>query len=167
VTNIVVIPISFVVLALAFLLILFSGVTPVASFFASLLGKLSRFTLDFTGMISSFDHGVIENIGLTTLGTVLLTIAIALLLTSVLRTGKITLKPFLVAASLFLLFGTLRNIKESRQERVIVYNIRGKELRAIQDGRVLMVTPVDGSVPAEVKKHAATRGLKIKIMQSR
>jgi competence protein ComEC len=167
VTNIVVIPISFVVLALAFLLILFSGVTPVASFFASLLGKLSRFTLDFTGMISSFDHGVVDNIGLTTLGTVLLTIAIALLLTSVLRTGKITLKPFLVAASLFLLFGTLRNIKESRQERVIVYNIRGKELRAIQDGRVLMVTPVDGSVPAEVKKHAATRGLKIKIMQSR
>jgi len=167
VTNIVVIPISFAVLALAFLLILFSSVTPVASFFAMLLGKLSGLTLGFTGMISSFDHGVIENIGLTAAGAVLLTIAIALLFASLLRIWKITLKPFLAAASLFLLCGTLKNLKESRQERLIVYNIKGKELRAMQDGRVLMVTPVDGHVPAEVKKHAATRGLKIKTVQSR
>ncbi len=167
VTNIVVIPVSFAVLALAFLLILFSGVTPLASFFAMLLGKLSGFTLGFTGMISSFDHGVIENIGLTTAGAVLLTIAIALLLASLLRIWKITLKPFLVAASLFLLCGTLKNLKESRQERLIVYNIKGKELRAFQDGRVLMVAPAGGLVPAEVKKHAATRGLKIKTVQSR
>ena len=167
VTNIVVIPISFAVLALAFLLILFSSVTPVASFFAMLLGKLSGLTLGFTGMISSFDHGVIENIGLTAAGAVLLTIATALLFASLLRIWKITLKPFLTAASLFLLCGTLKNLKESRQERLIVYNIKGKELRAMQDGRVLMVTPVDGHVPAEVKKHAATRGLKIKTVQSR
>ena len=167
VTNIVVIPISFAVLALAFLLILFSAVTPVASFFALLLGKLSGFTLGFTGMISSFDHGVIENIGLTAAGAVLLTIAIALLFASLLRIWKITLKPFLAAASLFLLCGTLKNLKESRQERVIVYNIKGKELRAMQYGRVLMVAPADGHVPAEVKKHAATRGLKIKTVQSR
>ena len=167
VTNIVVIPVSFAVLALAFLLILFSAVTPVASFFAMLLGKLSGFTLGFTGMISSFDHGVIDNIGLTAAGAILLTIAIALLLATLLLIWKITLKPFLVAASLFLLCGTLKNLKESRQERPIVYNIKGKELQAMQDGRVLIVTPVDGHVPAEVKKHAATRGLKIKTVQSR
>ena len=41
VTNIVVIPISFVVLVLALLLIIFSPLTPVAAFFAMLLGKLS------------------------------------------------------------------------------------------------------------------------------
>ncbi len=167
VTNIVVIPLSFAVLALAFLLILFSAVTPVASFFAMLLGKLSAFTLGFTGIISSFDHGVIENIGLTAAGAGLLTVAVALLLASPLRIWKITLKPFLAAASLFLLCGTLRNLKESRQERLIVYNIKGKELRAMQDGRVLLVAPADGHVPAEVKKHAATRGLKIKIIQLR
>lgn len=167
VTNIVVIPISFAVLALAFLLIVFSGVTPVASFLAMLLGKLSGFTLGFTGMISSIDHGVIDNIGLTTAGAVLLTIAIALFFATLLRIWKITLKPFLAVASLFLLCGTLKNLEESRHERLIVYNIKGKELRAKQDGRVLMVAPADGNVPAEVKKHAATRGLKIKIIQSR
>ena len=167
VTNIVVIPVSFAVLALAFLLILFSGMTPVASFFAMLLGKLSGFTLGFTGMISSIDHGVIDNIGLTAAGAVLMTIALALLFASLLRTSKITLKPFLVAASLFLLCGTLKNLKESSQERLIVYNIKGKELRALQDGRVLMVARADGQVPAEVKKHAATRGLKIKTVKPR
>jgi competence protein ComEC len=167
VTNIVVIPVSFAVLGLAFLLILFSAVSPIASFFAMLLGKLSAFTLDFTGLISSLDHGVIENIGLTTTGAILLTVAIALLLASLLRVGKVTLKPFLAAALLFLLCGTMKNLKESKQERLIVYNIKGKELRAMQDGRVLLVAPVDGIVPAEVKKHAATRGLKIKIIQPR
>jgi competence protein ComEC len=166
-TNLVVIPASFIVLALAFLLIVFSALTPAAAFFALLLGKLSRFTLSFTGMISSLDHGVIENIGLTTVETILLTTALALLLTSLLKVRKITLKPFIVAASLFLFCGLAKNLKESSKECVIVYNIKGKELRALQHGRVLMVTPVDGLVPTEVKKHAATRGLKIKIIQAR
>jgi competence protein ComEC len=167
VTNIVVIPISFIVLALAFLLIVFSAFPPVAAFFAMLLGKLSGFTLSFTGMISSLDHGVIENIGLTTVETILLTSATALLLTSLLKIRRITLKPFMVAASLFLLTGIVRNIEESRRDGVIVYNIRGKELQAAQHGRVLMLTTVDGLVPAEVKKHASTRGLKIKAMHPR
>ncbi len=166
-TNIVVIPISFIVLALAFLLLVFSAVTPVAAFFAMLLGKLSGFTLSFTGMISSLDHGVIENIGLTTVETILLTLATALLLTSLLKIRKITLKPFIVAASLFLFAGIIRNLEESGKERVIVYNIKGKELRARQHGRVLMVTRVDGHVPPEVKKHASTRGLKIKATKPR
>jgi hypothetical protein len=29
-----------------------------------------------------------------------------------------------------------------------------------------MLKPRDGTIPAEVKKHAATRGLKIKIIES-
>jgi len=164
VANIVVIPISFIVLALASLLIVFSAFPPVAAFFSMLLGKLSGFTLSFTGMISSLDHGVIENIGLTMVETILLTAATALLLTSLLKIRKITLKPFIVVASLFLLTGIVRNIEESRRDRVIVYNIRGKELLAAQHGRVLMLTNVDGPVPPEVKKHASTRGLKIKVM---
>ncbi len=166
-TNIVVIPISFIVLALAFFLIIFSSLTPVAAFFAMLLSKLSGFTLGFTGMISSFDHGVIENIGFTSVETIMLTIAAALLLTSLLKVRKMTIKPFIVAASLFLFCGIIRNLEESRKERVIVYNIKGKELRARQYGRVLTVTADDGRIPPEVRKHAATRGLKIKIIQPR
>jgi len=50
-----------------------------------------------------------------------------------------------------------------RQDRVITYNIRGEELTVRQHGRLLLLPPVDGAVPAEVRKHADTRGLKIMV----
>jgi len=164
-TNIIVIPVSFVVMALAFLLLIFSPFGPVASFFASLLKVLSNITLGYTAMISSMHHGVIENIGLTSAEALLLTLSIALLLTSLLRVGKITLTPFLAALALFFAFGIFKNVTESREQAVINYNIRGREMRALQQGRRLFVPAGQGELPAEVKKHAAERGLKIEILQ--
>lgn len=163
-TNLIVIPVSFVVLLMAFILIIASPVAPVSGLIAAGLGKLSELTLSFTAFVSSFKHGVITDIGMTAAETIFLTIAVAFLLASVLRVRKITLKPFIIAASLFLLCGIVRNASESRKENTIVYNIRGIKLKAWQDGRVLHVTPLEGSIPPEVKKHAATRGLKIKII---
>jgi competence protein ComEC len=165
VTNIVVIPITFAVMVLAFLLIVFSSMPPVSGFFALLLGKLSGAILKLTHVISSLPHGVIENIGMTSPETILLTITMALLLVSLLRVRKISLRPFLAAASLFLLCGIIRNAVESRQDMIIVYNIKGREMKVRQCGRRLLVTPADSPVPVEVKKHAATRGLKIEITE--
>jgi competence protein ComEC len=163
-TNIIVIPVSFVVLVMAFMLIITSPVVQVSGMIAAVLGKISELTLRFTAMVSSLEHGVITDIGMTAAETVFLTIAMVFLLASVLRIRKITLKPFMIAASLFLLCGIVRNESESRQEKTIVYNIKGRELKAFQDGRVLHVTTLEGLIPQEVKKHAATRGLKIKII---
>jgi competence protein ComEC len=164
-TNIMVIPITFAVLVLTFLLVLSSSIPHVSGSIALLLGKLADIALGLTGMISSLKHGVIENIGMTASETFFMTITIALLLTSLLRVKKITLKPFLIAASLFFLCGIMLHSGESRKDIVIVYNIKGREVRARQCGRRLFVTPVDGLVPPEVKKHASTRGLKIEIIE--
>lgn len=164
-TNIIVIPVSFAVMALAFLLLLFSPFGPVASLIASLLKVLSKITLGYTGMISSMHHGVIENIGLTSAEAILLTLSVALLLTSLLQVGKITLKPFVAALALFFAFGIFKNVTESREKTVVVYNIRGREMRALQQGRRLFVPAGQGELPAEVRKHAAERGLKIEILQ--
>ena len=101
------------------------------------------------------------NIGMTTVETLLLTAASALMLTSLLRVQKITLKPFIVTMLLLVVCNTVKTAQEMRRERVIVYNIRGAELRVRQHGRMLLVPSVDGLVPAEVRKHADTRGLKI------
>jgi competence protein ComEC len=162
-TNIVVIPISFVVLMLAMLLIATTPVPPLSAFFAIMLDHLAGFTLTFTGMISSMDHGVITGIGLSAAETVLLTVASALFLTSLLRIKKLTLKPFLAVMMLLVTCNTVKAAQEMQHERVIVYNIRGEELRVRQHGRLLLVPSVDGVVPAEVRKHADTRGLKIKV----
>lgn len=160
-TNLVVIPISFIVLMLAMLLIATSSIPPLAAIFAFILDHLARFTLNFTGIVSSMDHGVIMNIGMSSAETIILTVASILLLTSLLRVRKITLKPFIITVLLLLLCNTAKLIQESRRERVIVYNIRGDDLRVRQHGRLLLVPSDDGLIPVEVRRHASTRGLKI------
>jgi competence protein ComEC len=162
-TNIVVIPVSFIVLILAMLLLVASPFPPLSALFAFLLDNLARFTLNFTGMISSMDHGVLTGVGLSAVETLLLTAASALLLTSLVRVRKLTVKPFLAVMVLLVTCNTVKAAQEMRRERVIVYNIRGEELRVRQHGRLLLVPVSNGVVPVEVRKHADTRGLKIKV----
>ncbi len=163
-TNLVVIPISFAVLLLAMLLIATSSVPPLSAFFALILDRLARFTLTFTGLVSSMDKGVIMNIGMSSAETILLTAAMALLLTSLLRVRKITLKPFIVTMILLVICSTAKILSEIQNERLIVYNIKGTEVRVRQHGRLLLVPSDDGLVPAEVRRHANTRGLKIEVI---
>ncbi|HUW92425.1 MAG TPA: ComEC/Rec2 family competence protein [Bacteroidales bacterium] len=166
-SNLIIIPVSFAVLMLALLLVIFSAVSPVAALFGTLLKWLSHLTIGYTHFAASLPHGVIENIGLTGVESLLLTLVITLLMASILRVGKLTLKPFLIAASLFVTCGLIRNISESRKEGPLVYNIKGKPLTAYQSGKVLTLSLDDEVIPAEVRKHAATRGLKIEVRQRR
>jgi competence protein ComEC len=163
-TNLVVIPISFAVLLLAMMLIATSSLPPLSAFIAIILDHLARFTLTFTGLVSSMDKGVIMNIGMSSAETILLTASMALLLTSLLRVRKITLKPFIVTMILLVFCSTVKIIEETRRERLIVYNIWGSELIVRQYGRLLLVPSDDGLVPVEVRRHANTRGLKIKVI---
>lgn len=163
-TNIVVIPISFAVLILAILLLAASPLPSLASFLALLLDRLASFTLGFTGMISSADHGVITGIGMSASETAMLTIMLALLLTALLRTAPITLRPFLVAAAIMVACNTFKTVQEMHRDRIITYNIRGDKLTVRQHGRVLLVPSSPGGIPPEVRKHALTRGLKIELI---
>jgi competence protein ComEC len=163
-TNIIVIPVSFAIMGLAFLLLIFSSFGPVASFISLIIRMLSRITMDYTTTISSMDQGVIENIGFTSSEALLLTISTALILTCLLRVAKITLRPFISAFALFIGLGIIKNVSESRKEVVIEYNIRGRKLKALQHGRILIIPGGDGGPPAEVMKHAAERGLKIELL---
>ena len=160
-TNIVVIPISFAVLVLAMLMLAASPLPALASFIAILLDSLAGFTLGFTRVISSTDHGVITNIGMSAAETILLTVAAGLLLAALLRTARITLRPFLVAAMMLIAFNGVKTVNEMRRDRIITYNVRGDKLTVRQHGRLLLVPSSPGGVPPEVQKHACTRGLKI------
>lgn len=164
-TNIVVIPISFVVLLLAMALLMTTPLPMVASFFAMLLDRLAALTLGFTGIISSTDHGVITNIGMSAAETIMFTISSALLLTALLRTSRITIRPFIVAATMLIAFNTVKLGQEMRRDRLITYNIRGESLTARQYGRHLLVPLKGNIIPAEIRKHADTRGLKIMIIE--
>jgi hypothetical protein len=149
---------------LTLLLIVTSPIPFLSSFAASLLDWLAGLMLRITGTIGSVDRAVLGDIGFTAAETVLLTVAIALLLTSLLRVYRITLKPFIVAALLFAVCNTLKISRESNISGPVTYAIRGSELKAWQQGRLLIVAPPGGTLPAEVRKHAAIRGLKIEVI---
>lgn len=164
-SNILVVPITFLILMLTLFLIMVSPIHFLSSFTASLLDWLAGLMLRITGTIGSVDRAVIGDIGFTIPETVLLTLAMALLLISLLRVYRITLRPFIVAALLFTACNTLKISRESKKEGAVTYNIRGTEVKAWQQGRLLMVTPPGGIIPAEVRKHAAIRGLKIDVVE--
>lgn len=163
--NILVVPITFLVLMLTLLLIITSPIPFLSSFTALLLDRLAGLMLRITAAIGSVDRAVLGDIGFTATETVLLTVAIALLLASLLRINKMTVRPFIVAALLFLACNTFKINRESTKEGPVTYHIRGAGIKAWQQGRLLLVAPPDGAVPAEVRKHAAIRGLKIEVIE--
>ena len=153
------------VLILALLLLASSPVPALASFFAMLLDRLAGFTLGFTGMVSSAEHGVVTGIGMSAAETIMMTLTSALLLAALLRTARVTLRPFLVAVALLLACNAIKTAQEMHRERLITYNIRGDRLKVRQHGRLLLVPSSAGGIPSEVQKHACTRGLKIRIIE--
>jgi competence protein ComEC len=161
VSNLVIIPLSFLIMILAFILVSFSGIAPVAHILVSALTFLSQITLNFTGFISSLSFGVIPDIGLTGIECIILTIATGLLFASLLKTARIDLRPFLFLMCLFFVSGIYNDLNESNKESIIVYNIKGKALPAFQAGRHLILFTANDTLPAEVKRHANIRYLNI------
>jgi len=161
VSNLVIIPLSFLIMILAFLLVTVSGITSLSHIIVSLLAFLSRITLDFTGFISSLSFGVIPDIGMTGAGCIVLTIATGLLMVSLLRTARLGIRPFLVSMIVFVFSGIYNNVKENLYESLIVYNVKGKALPAFQTGRHITLFSASDTLPAEIARHANTLNLRI------
>jgi hypothetical protein len=96
--------------------------------------------------------------------TVMLTASSALVLAALLRTPRITIRPFLVAAAMLIAFNIVKLEQEMHRDRLVTYNIRGDYLTVRQYGRHLLVPSTRNEIPAEIRKHAETRGLKIVII---
>jgi len=158
-SNIVIIPLSFLITILALILFPLSNVPFVASAIAWILSGLSDITFKFTSYISSLPGSVITGVGITTTETIILTVALGMLLTSILKVAQVTLRPFFILMTLFFSTGWIKVFTESRKEGIIVYNIRGEPVPAIQSGRHLSVITHADEIPAEIKRHASTRGL--------
>ncbi len=171
--NIVVIPVTFIMVMLALLLLAFSPCLPVASLIALLINRLAHFTLRFTTTISSAGHAVLTDIGLSAGETVILTITLALLLALLLPAGNRSIRPLLTAILLLIVCNSLKVVQEKGHNRLVSYNTREGVVTVRQYGRVLLVPvttrettmngelPVKAAIPTEIRRHAATRGLKV------
>ncbi len=64
--------------------------------------------------------------------------------------------------SLFVFTGTVRDILSKTTNELIVYNTPGISAIGIRTGKILNLYSDTSAVPAEVKRHCSTLGLKIK-----
>ncbi len=166
VSNIIIVPLTFAIIVLALMLFPASHCETIAHVLAWALSKLAYITLCCISFISNLPFSSMSDVGLTTIETILLSISLFLLMSSLLRVRRITLMPFIVVFTLFFTTGIIKDIREERMRCVIIYNIRGDPVTALQSGRYLCIVSSVEEVPVEIKRHAATLRLHVRIIPS-
>jgi hypothetical protein len=103
----------------------------------------------------------IENIGMTTVECILLTVTIFLFSLFLLKKQSFSVIYPISALFLFVLSGTVTEISTRTVNEVIVYNSPGSNTIGIKTGKILNLYSDTSLVGSEVLRHCATLGLKI------
>jgi competence protein ComEC len=162
-SNIIIVPLSSVVIIIGCLLPLTFPVHFLSQFLAIILDKLTGLTELLTEKASSLPFSAIENIGLTTINCILLTITIFLFTFFILRKKSIPVLYPLSALLLLVLSGTIRVVSTKSTNELIVYNTIGYSATGVRTGRILNLYSDTCVVGPEVSKHCATLNLKAEL----
>jgi competence protein ComEC len=165
-TNIIIVPLSSLLIILGCLVPLTYSIAPVSRFLASILDSLTGLTEFLTGTAASLPGSTIDNIGLTPAGCILLTLAMVLSIGFLLKNRPFSIKYPVAAFILLAIAGNIRKAGNGKTNQLIVYNNPVTPVIGIQTGNILHVRAKNDSVPVEVQRHAATRGLKVKTIES-
>jgi competence protein ComEC len=161
-SNIVIVPLSSVVIIIGCLVPLTFPLTFISQPLANLLDFLTGLTEYLTARSASLPLSTIDNIGITTLECILLTITIFLWLRYLLVKKSIPLRWPLSALFFLILAGTIMNIRIKRSEELIVYNSPGHPTVGIRMGRSMNIYSDTLAMRPEVTRHCATLGLTLK-----
>lgn len=161
-SNIVIVPLSSVVIIIGCLVPLTFPLTFISQTLANLLDFLTGVTEYLTARSASLPLSTIDNIGLTTLQCILFTLTIFLWLRYLLVKKSIQVRWPLSALFLLILAGTITGIRTKRSEELIVYNSPGYPSVGIRMGKTLNIYSDTLLRGPEVTRHCATLGLTIK-----
>jgi competence protein ComEC len=161
ITNILIVPMATMIIILGCLVPLTFPVRIVSQFLADLLNSLIGIVDLLTGKISSIEYSTIENIGLTTPESVLLTLSLFLLIVFIFNRKRLSVIFPLVAILLFVFNGTLKELSARRSNQLIVYNSSRNTAIGIRAGKTLHYFSDTSLFVPEVLKHSATQNLKI------
>ena len=161
-TNLIVVPVSSLMIILAFLMIITFPVPFLSQLIADILNFTTFLTGESTRIISSFNHSSIDNIGMSPLECILLTIFIALVLSWLISKEKKPLFIPLIFLLFFILTGTISTVQTERSNELIVYNTSGSTTIGLRRGKVLNLYRYDFIIPPEVIRHSAVKGLTIR-----
>lgn len=161
-TNILVVPISSFMIIIACLVIISFPIPFLSLIFAKILDFMTWITQESTRIIASLQYSSIDNIGMSAVQCLLLTIFIALLLHCLLKKDSFTIHVPLVFLILFTLTGSAVFLKNKRSNELIVYNSQGTYTLGIRTGNKMNIFGKDLIIPPEVIRHCAVNNLKIK-----
>ena len=159
-SNVIIVPVSSLVIIAGALVPLTYPIGFLSHFVARILDFLTGLTETLTEKAASLPLSTIENIGMTTIECILLTITIFLLLRFLLNKKSLPVIYPLSALLLFIIAGTVRVINTKTTSQVIVYNTQGYLTLGIRDGSIVSLYSDSCIVGQEVKRHCAVLSLK-------
>ncbi len=161
-TNVIIVPVSSVLIVVGCLVPLTYPLVHVSEFLTMILDKLTWLTEFLTEKAASLPFSTIDNIGLTGIEGLLLTMAITLGLFFLLKKDRIPVIYPLVAFLLFSAALMIKYISTGKTSEVVVYNIYGGNAVGLRSGRTLNLYSDSSAVPKEVARHCAVEGLKVR-----
>jgi competence protein ComEC len=161
-TNVIIVPLSSLLIIIGCLVPLTYPVVPVSEFLATILDRLTGLTEFLTFRAASLPCSTIDKIGMTTIECIILTAALALLVSYFLKNHQFSIK-YPVAAFIMLAVALLvKKIDNGNTRNLIVYNTPLSPATGFQTGNTLYLLTKNDSVPQEVIRHIAARSLKLK-----
>jgi competence protein ComEC len=162
-SNVIIVPVSSLVIIAGATVPLTYPISFLSYFVARVLDFLTGLTETLTEKAASMPLSTIENIGMTTIECLLLTLFIFLLVRFLLNKKSLSVIYPLSALLIFETAGTIRAIATRRTGQLIVYNTRGNITVGIRDGKRISVYSDTCIIGQEVKRHAAVLSLRSQI----
>jgi len=160
-TNILLLPLSTMMIILGCLVPLLFPVQFLSNFLGMILNNLTGVADTITSRVSSLPWSNIEEIGMTTVECILLTVTIFLFCHYLLKRKTFSIIYPLSSLFLFVIADTVLEISNKTTNEIIVYNTPGSQTIGIRTGKILNVYSDNSRAGPEVIKHSSTLGLKI------
>lgn len=162
ITNILIVPLSNLLIIIGCLVPLLYPVKLLSHFMALFLNYLTGLTELLTAKAAALPLSTIENIGMTNIECMLMTLVIFMLTFYLLKRKSVSVIYPIITIMLLVSAGTIKEINTRTTNELIVYNIAGTTTYAIRTGKVLNLYSDTSLISSDVKRNCATLRLRIK-----
>ena len=159
-SNVIIVPVSSLVIIAGALVPLTFPITFLSHFVVRILDFLTGLTETLTERAASLPFSTIENIGMTTIECILLTVAIFLITRFLLNKKSLSVIYPLSFFLFFIFAGTVRVISTKTTNQLIVYNTQGYMTIGVREGNKITLYSDSCFICQEVKRHSAVLSLK-------
>lgn len=159
-SNIIIVPLSSVVVIIGCLVPLTFPVLFLSKVLAYILSFLTGLTEQLTRIASGLPFATIENIGITTMECIFLTITIFMFTHRILKRENIPVIFPMTAFLCFVLTGLFKDLANRRSCELIVYNTIERPVIGIRTGKILNIFSDTSFSGQEVVRHLAAGNLK-------